>query len=119
MIDKNKVIKALGYCQCKVSYCDECPYNDTGTADMPCIDRLMRDAQYLLEHEQETPQPVRESTSDFVRFNQGETICIINRRYITDAAYDPDIGQTWIKIESAKGIVKLDGNIIDKIAGDE
>ncbi len=118
MIDRNKVIEALERCQNKVSYCEECPYRDIGTADMPCLDRLMRDAQYLLEHEQETPQPVRESTSDFVRFNQGETICIINRRYVTDAIYDPDIGETWIKIKDI-GIMKIEGNIIDKITGGE
>jgi len=116
MVDRDKIIKALEWCESNFK-CDECPYHDTEY--ICCEDALRHDVLLLLKGEPEAPQPVRESTSDFVRFNQGETICIINRRYITDAAYDPDIGQTWIKIESAKGIVKLDGNIIDKIAGDE
>jgi hypothetical protein len=119
MIDRNKVIEALERCQNKVSYCEECPYKDIGTADMPCLDRLMRDAQYLLEHEQETPQPVRESTSDFVRFNQGEIVVIINRHYVVDAAYKPSTDETYVCMRDGKPPAKYDGNIIDKITGGE
>ena len=113
MIDRNKVIEALERCQNKVSYCEECPYKDIGTADMPCLDRLMRDAQYLLMHEQEPPQPVRESTSDFVRLNKGNTI--INRRHVDEVTYYPDENISDIYIDGVKSTYK--GNIIDKITG--
>ena len=119
MIDKNKVIKALGYCQCKVSCCDECSYKDAGTADMPCIDRLMRDAQYLLMHGQETPQPVHKSTSDFVRFTQDKNEILIRRDQITYALYDSTEDKTYVYIADEKTCYVYRKNILDLIAGGE
>ena len=114
MIDKSKVIEALEHCQSKVNRCEGCSYKDIGTADMPCLDRLMRDAQYLLE-QQETPQPVRESTSDFVRLNKGNII--INRRHVGEVDYYPDENISDIYIDGVKSTYK--GNIINKITGGE
>lgn len=120
MPDKEIIIKGLECCL-STRPCEECPYNNVGTKDnhYDCEYLLKLNALSLLKSEQETPQPVREATSDFVRFNQGEMICIINRRHITDAVYYPGNGQTWIKIEGTNGITKIDGNIIDKITGGE
>lgn len=119
MIDRNKVIEALERCQNKVSYCEECPYKDIGTADMPCLDRLMRDAQYLLEHEQETPQPVRESASDFVRFTHDKNEILIRRDQITYALYDSTEGKTYVYLAGEKTCYVYRKNILDLITGGE
>lgn len=116
MIDRIKVIKALECCQRKVTYCNECPYSDTGTVDMPCIDRLMRDAQYLLEHEQEL-QPVRDSTSDFVRFTHDRNEIFIRRDQITYALYDHTEGKTYVYLAGEKTCYVYRKNILDLITG--
>jgi hypothetical protein len=119
MIDRNKVIEALECCQNKVSHCEECPFKDTGTANTPCINWLMRDARCLLEHEQETPQPVRESTSDFVRFTQDKNEIIIRRDQITYALYDSTEDKTYVYIAGEKTCYVYRKNILDLITGGE
>lgn len=116
MTDRNKVIKAFGCCRSKVSYCNECPYKDISTADMPCLDRLMRDAQHLLEHEQEL-QPVRESTSDFVRFTHDRNEILVRRDQITYAVYDSTEGKTYVYLAGEKNCYAYRKNILDLITG--
>ena len=116
MVDRDKIIKALEWCESNFK-CDECPYHDTEY--ICCEDALRHDVLLLLKGEPETPQPVRESTSDFVRFNQGDIVVIINRHYVIDAAYNPSTNETYVCMRDGKPPAKYEGNIIDKITGGE
>ena len=114
MVDRDKIIKALEWCESNFK-CDECPYHDTEY--ICCEDALRHDVLLLLKGEPETPQPARESTSDFVRFNQGEMVCIINRNHIIDAAYNPSTDETRVCLRGISALVRYKGNIVDKITG--
>ena len=121
MVDKDKLITAMHHhLSIDKDYSDDecrnCPYNDI--CDERGFESLSKDLLLLLG-QQEAPQPVRESTSDFVRFNQGEIVVIINRHYVVDAAYKPSTDETYVCMRDGKPPAKYDGNIIDKITGGE
>ena len=116
MIDRDKIIKALEWCESNFK-CDECPYHDTEY--ICCEDALRHDVLLLLKGEPEAPQPVRESTSDFVRFKKGKTVIVINRQRIIVASFNPANDRTYMKLEGEDAPRVYDGNIIDKITGGE
>lgn len=110
--------------------CTKCPYYDicsrTGNgwaADAKMLIIWKTNPSLLLKGEQdtkqETSQPVRESTSDFVRFKKGKTVFVINRQRIIVASFNPANDRTYMKLAGEDDPRVYDGNIIDKIIGGE
>lgn len=116
MVDRDKIIKALEWCESNFK-CDECPYHDTEY--ICCEDALRHDVLLLLKGEPEAPHPVRESTLDFVRFTHDKNEILIRRDQITYALYDSTEDKTYVYLAGEKTCYVYRKNILDLITGGE